>query len=43
MNLFYSEIRDYCAKVESGIGSASDAAALDFVFGDWLVDRAGDV
>jgi hypothetical protein len=43
MNSFYSEIRDYCAKLESGIESASDAGALDFVFGAWLVDGTGDV
>jgi hypothetical protein len=43
MNSFYSEIRGYCAKLESGIESASYAGALDFVFGAWLVDGTGDV
>jgi hypothetical protein len=43
MNSFYSEIRDYCAKLQSGIESASDAGALDFVFGAWLVDGTSDV
>jgi hypothetical protein len=43
MNSFYSEIRDYCAKLESGIESASYAGALDFVFDGWLVDGTGDM
>jgi hypothetical protein len=41
--LIYSEIRGYCAKVESGIESASYAGALDIVFGAWVVDRTGDM
>jgi hypothetical protein len=43
MNSFYSGICDYCAKLESGIESASYAGALDFLFDAWLVDGTGDV
>jgi hypothetical protein len=43
MNKYYSEFSGCCAEIESGIKHAGDAAAYDFVFGAWLVDRLGDL
>jgi hypothetical protein len=40
-DLVHSEFSGCCAKVETGIKHAGYAAAYDFVFGAWLVDRLG--